>query len=66
MGTRQRYDGKLLKDLPAFRKINPFVMRGRNESAIYYTQIVDIQETHEFLKGYNRGRERDDRLSLFH
>lgn len=66
MGTRRRYDGNLIKDLPAFRKINPFVMRGRNESAIYYTHVVDIQETHDFLKQYNKGRERDDRLSLFH
>ena len=66
MGTRQRYDGTLLKDISAFRKINPFVMRGRNESAIYYTQLIEIEETHRFLKEYNRHRDREQRISLFH
>lgn len=50
MGTRRRYDGTLIRDLPPFRVINPFVMRGRNESAIYYTHLIDIEETHAFLK----------------
>lgn len=66
MGTRKRYDGTLLKDLPPFRVINPYVMRGRNESAIYYTQTIEIESTHEFLRDYNRGRDRSERLSLFH
>lgn len=66
MGTKKRYDGTLLKKLPPFRAINPFVMRGRNESAIYYTQLIDIESTHAFLKEQNRGKPRDKRFTLFH
>lgn len=66
MGIRHRYDGTLVRDIPAFRRINPFVMRGRNESAIYYTHIIDIEETHQFLRAYNRTRQASERLTLFH
>lgn len=66
MGTRKRYDGTLLKYLPPFRVINPYIMRGRNESAIYYTQTIEKERTHQFLRDYNRDHERDGRLTLFH
>lgn len=66
MGARKRYDGTLLRDLPAFRLINPYVMRGRNESSVYYTQTIEIEKTHEFLREYNANRTPDRRLTLFH
>ncbi len=66
MGTRRRVDGTYIRNLPPFRIINPYVMRGRNESAIYYTQVIEIEETHRFLREYNRGRTRERRLTLFH
>ncbi len=66
MGMRKRYDGVLIKGLPSFRVINPFVMRGRNESAIYFSQTIEIENTRKFLKQRNRSREPDERISLFH
>ncbi len=66
MGGRRRYDGTMIRDLPAFRKINPYVMRGRNESSVYYVQTIEIENTHEFIRRYNETRRGSDRLTLFH
>lgn len=66
MGGRKRYDGTLIRDLPAFRVINPYVMRGRNESSVYYKQTIEIEKTHDFLRDYNAERPSDRRLTLFH
>ncbi|MFP4330902.1 MAG: hypothetical protein ACOC28_06210 [Alkalispirochaetaceae bacterium] len=66
MGTRRRYDGTLIQNLPPFRRINPFVMRGRNESAIYYAHLIDLEGTRGFLGEHNRQRGKDEQVSLFH
>jgi hypothetical protein len=66
MGMRKRYDGVLIKGLPSFRIINPFVMRKRNESAIYFSQTLEVENTREFLKQRNRSRGPEERISLFH
>ncbi len=66
MGISRRIDGNLIKDLPSFRKINPFVMRGRNESVIYFSQTVDITETRRYLREANKSRIAAQRLGLFH
>lgn len=66
MGSRKRFDGTLLRNLPAFRLINPYVMKGRNESSVYYPQTIEIEKTHEFLRDYNADRPADRRVTLFH
>lgn len=62
----KRYDGTLLRGLPSFRVINPFVMRGRNESAINFTQSIEIEDTRRFLKSLNTGRPAAEQITLFH
>ncbi|AEJ62099.1 hypothetical protein Spith_1840 [Spirochaeta thermophila DSM 6578] len=67
MGVRKRCDGTLIKGLPGFRKINPFVMKGRNESAVYYSDEFVLDETLEFIREYNRNRKPGQKsISIFH
>ena len=66
MGIHRRYDGNLIRGLPSFRIINPFVMRGRNESAIYFSQTIPVESTRAYLKQINRHRENGEQFSLFH
>ena len=67
MGIRKRCDGTLIKGLPGFRLINPYVMKGRNESAVYFTHELRMKKTIEFIRQYNReNKGNGKRLTLFH
>jgi hypothetical protein len=67
MGTKKRCDGNLIKGLPSFRIINPFVMRGRTESSIYFSHKIRIGRTLEFIRRFNHEHiGKGLRLSLFH
>ncbi|MEM5948011.1 2-oxo acid dehydrogenase subunit E2 [Spirochaetia bacterium 38H-sp] len=67
MGIRHRWDGILIKDLPGFRKINPYVMKGRNESAVYYPDEIELDKTLAYIRDYNRRRKPGQKvISLFH
>lgn len=65
MGIQKRYDGTRLRNLPSFRVINPYVMKGRNESAIYYSQTIEIDSTHQFIRDYNAAGNHEEKLTLF-
>lgn len=64
MAFRKRSDGVLLRKLPGFRKMFPFLMRTRTESIIYYSQRIRLRETLSWLEKANAGR--TNRISLFH
>lgn len=67
MGTKRRYDGNLIQGLPSFRIINPFVMRGRTESSIYFSHRIRMKKTLEFIRAFNREHiGKGMRLTLFH
>lgn len=67
MGIRKRCDGTLIKGLPGFRLINPYVMKGRNESAVYFTHELRMKKTIEFIRQYNKeNKGNGKRLTLFH
>ncbi|MBI3180870.1 MAG: hypothetical protein HYZ28_01865 [Myxococcales bacterium] len=59
-----RPDGKLATGVPPSRRIMPYIMRTRNESAVYFEQEVDITRTLEFIERFNATRPR--RITLFH
>lgn len=63
----RRSDGELVKGLPAMRRIMPYVMRGRNESAVYLEIQVDVTETRKWMRAYHRANpvERCTFLTLF-
>ncbi len=60
----RRPDGKRVRDVPPIRAIMAYLMRGRNESAVYHDTLYDIGRTRAWLKAYNRSH--PDRATLFH
>ena len=59
-----RPDGRLVRDAPPTRAIMPYLMRRRNESAVYFTQEVDLRAVAPALVDF---RERyDHHVSVFH
>ena len=59
-----RPDGVLCRNVPPVRRIVPYIMRGRNESAVYHEKVYDLSRTRPWLRAYNRSHE--DRATLFH
>jgi hypothetical protein len=59
-----RFDGTRAKNVPAYRRLIPFLMRGRNESAVYFEQTVDLSQTLAWLERFNAGRQQ--RITVFH
>jgi len=59
-----RPDGKLA-DVPAVRKIMPFIMRTRNESAVYFEQEIDLTRTLPFIEKFNSSHP-GIRVTVFH
>ncbi len=60
----RRPDGVLCRDILPVRRIVPYIMRGRNESAVYHEKVYDLTRTRPWLRAYNRSHE--DRATLFH
>lgn len=63
----KRRDGNLVKGLPAFTKIMPYLMPTRTEAIIYYQQDYDVTEALAYIKDFNRHFVRTERaiLTLF-
>ena len=60
-----RCDGTLVEDVPPYRQIMPYLMRGRNESAAYFDTVVDVTRTEAFLADHNRLHP-EHRATVFH
>lgn len=60
-----RPDGKLATDLPATRRIMPFIMPTRNQSAVYFEQELDLTRTLPFLEAFNAAHP-ETRAGIFH
>ncbi len=50
---RKRPDGTRVDDATPDRRIIPYLMRGRNESAVYFEQHVDLERAEAFLRDFN-------------
>jgi hypothetical protein len=59
-----RSDGDLVRDLAPVRHIIPYLMKGRNESVVYYEQILDLTRTLPFVRAWNETHEQ--KLTVFH
>jgi hypothetical protein len=60
----RRPDGDLVRDLPPVRAVVPYLMRRRNESAVYHEAHYDVGRARAWLRAYNRAHEH--RATLFH
>jgi hypothetical protein len=56
--------GHLVRGEAAVRRIMPYLMRGRNESAVFHDTLFRIAATRAWLKAYNRVHH--PRATLFH
>lgn len=59
-----RPDGKRIPGLPRVRRVMPYLMRGRNESAVLHEAVYDLSRTGSWLEAYNAAAR--ERASLFH
>ena len=59
-----RFDGTPAEGVPGYRRIIPFIMRGRNESAVYFEQVVDLTQTLPWIERFNAASEH--RITVFH
>jgi hypothetical protein len=59
-----RPDGVLCRGVPPVRGIMPYLMKGRNESAVYQEATYQIGRARLWLKAYNRTHRQ--RATLFH
>lgn len=60
-----RTDAKPARDVPPYRRLMPYLMRGANESAVYFDLPVDVSLTRTFITSFNAGHP-DTRITLFH
>jgi hypothetical protein len=61
----KRPDGDLVTDENPVRRMIPYLMRGRNESAIYHDEWIDLTRTKPWLREYNRTHQ-DNPATMFH
>lgn len=49
----RRSDGRLTRDLPNTRRVMPYIMRGRNEAAVYFGYDVPLRKADAFIRAWN-------------
>ena len=49
----RRSDGELVRDLEPTKGIVPYLMRGRNESAVYFEQQVAMRHADAYIREFN-------------
>ncbi len=49
-----RADGRYLKHIDPFMRFFPYIMKGRNEAAIYFSQQINITQLKAYLNARNR------------
>jgi hypothetical protein len=63
---RRRRDGTYLGDVPALRRIVPYLLRTRTESAVYFPQRMEVDGLLAWLEEANRDRAAAERITIFH
>jgi hypothetical protein len=49
----RRPDGELVRDLPPTKGIVPYLMRGRNEAAVYFEQQIAMRHADAYIREFN-------------
>ena len=60
-----RPDGVLATDVAPFRRMMPFIMPNRNESAVYFEQMIDLTKTLAFIESWNAAHP-ERKITVFH
>ncbi len=61
-----RPDGKLVPNQSLVRRIMPYLMRGRNESMVYYEELIDATRALAFVDEWNRKHPPELKITIFH
>jgi len=61
----RRADGTLAREVPNTRRVMPYLMRGRNESAVYMSNDVALAKTDAFVGAWNHANPKL-RIDVFH
>ena len=61
----RRSDGVLVRDLPRDRRVMPYLMRGRNEAAVYLEHDASLRKTDAFIRAWNQANP-GMRIDVFH
>jgi hypothetical protein len=64
MLLRDRVDGRRVRDLAPFNLVMPYLMRGRNESIVYFSMDVDVENAMRYVHRKNAAAA-DPKYSLF-
>lgn len=60
-----RPDATKVHDVAPTRRIMPFIMRTRTESAVYFEQHIDLTRTLPFIEAWNQAKP-DRKITVFH
>ena len=60
----ERPDGELIENESPVRRMIPYLMRGRNEAAVYHDEMWDLTKTKPWIKEWNRNH--DQAATPFH
>jgi hypothetical protein len=63
---RRRRDGSYIGNLPPLRRITPYLLRTRTDSAVYFPQRIEVDGLLAWLDDVNAGRTRDQQVTTFH
>lgn len=66
MVFRQRDDGRYVGDLPALRRVVPYLMPTRGEGVVYYQQRIEVDRLLAWLERHNADRSPEEQVRLFH
>ncbi|WP_371804362.1 2-oxo acid dehydrogenase subunit E2 [Candidatus Lokiarchaeum ossiferum] len=61
----KRYDANLVDNITKFHELEFHIMRGRNESAIYFDLDLDLSKTLPYIEKVNEGKGKK-KITLFH
>ena len=61
----RRSDGDLVRDLPRNRRVMPYLMQGRNESAVYFEHDIPLRKADAFIREWNQTNP-GLRIDVFH
>jgi hypothetical protein len=61
----RRSDGRLVRGLNNTRRAMPYLMRGRNEAAVYFEQDLSLAKTDRFIRAWNQANPML-RIDVFH
>ena len=66
MAFKRRPDGAHLDDVPALRRIIPYLLRTRTGSTVYFPQRMEVDGLLAWLEEVNADRPQEEHLTLFH